>query len=225
MRVVLFDLDGTLLNTGALYAESYRLAFERELDTPPTWEEMLRRRPASERHFLIDWYGEEVGGRIHRGVVAAYAELAPSLLGGFYDGVPEVLATLREAGVPTGIVTGKSGAAFEATRALIDLDGFDVVVVEDHVPAPKPDPRGIQMALAALGARADEAVYVGDTPMDVEAARRAGTLGAAALWGRPLDEHARLAARFDFSPWLLGRPADLLAQLNLGAADAASGDT
>ena len=56
----------------------------------------------------------------------------------------------------------------DPTRAQVDLSAFDVVVVEDDVPKPKPDPAGIEKALAAIGG--GEAVYVGDTPMDAEVA-------------------------------------------------------
>lgn len=212
MRVVLFDLDGTLIDSGRLYAECYRRAFAAELDEPPTFEQMLARRPASERVFLLDWFGDEVGGRIHRRVVEAYAELAPAHLGGFYDGVPEMLEALAAGGVRMGIVTGKSRAAFEATTRCVDLSAFEVVVLEDDVPAPKPDPTGIQRALEALGAQPEEAVYVGDTPMDAEAARRAAMTAAAALWPRPPEERPRVAEKIG-DAWPLHHPADLLARI------------
>jgi pyrophosphatase PpaX len=213
MRVVLFDLDGTLIDSGALYAESYRRAFASELDAPPTFEEMLARRPASERLFLLEWYGEELGDRIHRRVVEAYEELAAELLGGYFAGVPELLEELAAADVRTGIVTGKSRRAFEVTARHVDLDAFEVVVLEDDVPAPKPDPRGLERALAALGAAPDEAIYVGDTPMDAEAARRAGLAAASALWARPLEDRARVAEKLGEAIWALHHPADLSARL------------
>jgi len=142
MRAVLFDLDGTLINTGALYAEAYRRAFAAELETVPTWEEMLRRSPASERLFLLDWFGPELGDRVHQRMCESYEALAEELLGGFFEGV-----------------------------------------------------------------------YVGDTPMDVEAAHRAGMTGASALWCRRPEDRERLAQKLEPRVWALHAPLELCARL------------
>lgn len=214
MRVVLFDLDGTLIDTGALYMECYRRAFEAELDELPSWEDMMQRRPASERLFLLDWFGHELGDRVHARLCEEYDALAGELLGGFYDGVPEMLSQLSDRGVPMGIVTGKSRRAFAATCRCVELERwFDVVVLEDDVPAPKPDPRGLERALTMIGAAASEAVYVGDTPMDVEAAHRAGMVGASALWSRGPTDRERLAKKLAPEVWPLHAPSELLARI------------
>lgn len=214
MRAVLFDLDGTLIDSGALYAECYRRAFTAELAELPTVEEMMGRRPASERLFLLEWLGEDVGDRVHQRVCEAYEALASTLLGGFYEGVPEMLDELRARGLPMGIVTGKSRRAFQATCRHLELERFfDIVVVEDDVPAAKPDPRGLVRALEALRAEPHEAVYVGDTPMDAEAAARAGMVGASALWCRSPEDRARIVPRLAPEIWPLHAPADLCARL------------
>lgn len=214
MRVVLFDLDGTLIDSGALYVECYRRAFASELSEVPSWEEMMTRRPASERLFLIDWLGADLGDRVHRRMCEVYEELASELLGGFFEGVPEMLHDLKARGVPMGIVTGKSRRAFEATCRSVELARFfDVVVLEDDVPAPKPDPRGLVRALDALGANAKDAMYVGDTPMDVEAAHRAGMVGASALWCRAPEDRERVAAKLEPRVWALRTPEELTRRL------------
>ena len=146
-------------------------------------------------------------------MVAAYDALAEELLGGFFDGVPEMLEALHGAGVRTGIVTGKSRRAYEATVRHARLEGFEVVVLEDDVPHPKPDPGGIREALRRLGADGEPGVYVGDTPMDVEAAHAAGLIGAAALWGRAEEDRAEVAAKLADEVWGLLRPDDLLRRL------------
>ena len=192
MDAVIFDLDGTLIDTRRLYASAFRRAFADELDVPPTLEELASRRPSSERLFLIDWYGAAVGDRIHRRMLAHYEASATTQLGGFFDGVKEMLAAIAADGIAVGIVTGKSRAAYDVTCRHLDLSAFDVVVVEDDVPRAKPDPAGIERALEALGAQ--EAVYVGDTPMDLEAAHRAGLRAAAALWSRSRADGERAAA-------------------------------
>lgn len=214
MRVVLFDLDGTLIDSGALYAECYRRAFAAHLDALPSWEEMMTRRPASERSFLIEWLGAELGDRVHRGVCETYEAMAGELLGGLYDGVEAMLEELKARGTPMGIVTGKSRRAFDATCRLLDLERwFDVVIVEDDVPAPKPDPAGLVAALTKLDAAPHDAIYVGDTAMDAEAAHRAGMISASALWCRPPEDRERVAARLDARIWPLRHPTDLVARL------------
>jgi phosphoglycolate phosphatase-like HAD superfamily hydrolase len=207
-HAVLFDLDGTLIDSGKLYAVSYQRAFEEVLDTPPTWEELVARTPTSERLFLLEWLGEETGARVHDAMVRAYTAMAAELFRGPFDGVLEVVDGLSRSGVRLGIVTGKSRAAYDVTARLVPAltTHFEVVVVEDDVPRPKPDPAGIAMALEALGVAPEDAIYVGDLAMDVEAGRRAGTRTAAAAWGR---------GRFEMPepPRFLDTPRDLLALL------------
>jgi pyrophosphatase PpaX len=210
VKVVLFDLDGTLVDSMRLYAACYSRAFE-ELPEPPTLADMAARKPASERHFLLEWLGEELGHRVHARMCDAYDELAESMLSGFYAGVPEMLDALAARGVKMGVVTGKSRRAYEATRRCLSLERwFDVVVLEDDVPAPKPDPRGLVLALDKLAARASDALYVGDLPIDVEAAQRAGMIGASALWRYSEGERARFVKD---DAWILESPSDLLSRL------------
>lgn len=215
MKAVIFDLDGTLADTRRLYAVAYTGAFEDVLGEAPSWDEVLSRTPSSERHFLLDWLGEETGDRVHRRMVEIYTARAAELHGTLYDGIPELVTGLREAGLATAIVTGKSRAAFEVSAHHVALEGYGAVIVEDDVPYPKPDPTGIQQALGVLGIAADQSVYVGDTPMDLDAARRAGSRPAAALWGRRPEDRARAAEKVGDDAWALLHPAALLERLAL----------
>ncbi|MFK7986512.1 MAG: HAD family hydrolase [Sandaracinaceae bacterium] len=210
---VLFDLDGTLIDTHALYAASYRGAMAELLETPPTYEEMMGLRPASEREFLLRWKGPELGDRLHRRMLEIYTERAATLLGGFFDGVPELLVALRDRGIRTGIVTGKSRAAYDVTATQLPLEGFETVVYEDDVEHPKPDPEGIHIALERMGLEPSRTLYLGDTPMDAEAAAAAGVQPVAALWCRPEADRARVVERLSPEVWALSEPRELLARL------------
>src|ERR671937_197146 len=136
--VVLFDLDGTLIDSGAMILASFRHAT--------------------------------------RTVLAR--EIPPCA------GVASVLERLHEEGRRLGVVTAKRqvtvGLAF---RVLPLAHLFDAVVASDDVLRNKPYPDGILRALELLEARPDEAAYVGDSPFDVEAARRAGVHSVAVTWG------------------------------------------
>ena len=142
-----------------------------------------------------------------------YAELHATHFGGIYDGVLDVLEELRGRDVRNGIVTGKSRSSWEITLAEIELGDFDVVVVDDDVANPKPDPEGILAALDHLGVPPRNAIYVGDSPGDMEAALAARTGAAAAMWSKNGAWRNRFLQRVRGlnGITLLERPHDLLA--------------
>ncbi|HEX2189166.1 MAG TPA: HAD-IA family hydrolase [Longimicrobiaceae bacterium] len=209
---VLFDLDGTLIDTYRLYLESYRRALSPYLGHAPTAEEIAARRPSAERRFLADWVGPERADECHARMLEQYRALHGALGEGMYDGVREMLAALRSAGLRLGLVTGKGRRAWETTQAELELGRFDVVVTEDDVRAPKPDPEGVLAALRELGAAPEDAVYVGDSAGDLRAGRAAGARVAAALWPKtaPGERERFLEEVRPLAPdWTLDRPADL----------------
>lgn len=211
-RAILFDLDGTLIDTYRLYVESYRRALEPFLGHAPTEAEMIARGPSSERRFLVDWLGEERGEACHAAFRRHYAELHGALAEGIYDGVREMLAALRAAGYPLGIVTGKARHAWEVTDREMGLGEFAVVVTDDDVAEPKPDPQGLLAAARELGIAPDEVVYVGDSAGDLAAGRAAGMRTAAVLWPKTGEGEAeRFVNRITpLAPdWTFTRPADL----------------
>lgn len=211
-RAVLFDLDGTLIDTYHLYLESYRRALAPHLGHAPSDEEIIARRPSAERGFLADWVGAERVEACHTAMLDHYVALHGSLGEGRYEGVREMLAALRSAEIKLGIVTGKGRRAWEATAGGLDLGPFEVVVTEDDVRRPKPDPEGLYAALEAIGVRPGDAVYVGDTQGDLRAGRAAETRVAAALWPKtdPGEREAFLDEVRHLDPdWTFDRPADL----------------
>lgn len=101
-----------------------------------------------------------------------------------YPGVDEVLVELEAEGARLGIVTSKMLDAVElAFRALPPPIVWDVVITTEDTDLHKPHPAPLQAALARLGAQADDAVYVGDSPFDLQAARAAGLAGIGVTWG------------------------------------------
>jgi pyrophosphatase PpaX len=209
---VLFDLDGTLIDTYRLYLECYRRALEPHLGYAPTDAEIAARRPASERRFLTEWLGDARGEACHAEMRRLYGELYPTLSEGSYAGVPEMLTALRTSGVRLGIVTGKGRAAWGATRVDWDAGAFDVVVTDDDVHAAKPDPGGLLAAADALGIAPEQAVYVGDSTVDMHAGRNAGMRIGAALWAKTAPGEAEaFAAKIEAlrPDWTFARPADV----------------
>lgn len=209
---ILFDLDGTLIDTYRLYLECYRRALEPHLGYAPSDAEIAERRPSSERRFLTGWLGDEAGAACHGDVRRLYGELYASMAEGVYEGVPEMLAGLRSAGLRLGIVTGKGREAWEVTRAATELGAFDVVITDDDVHAAKPDPGGLLAAAEALGIAPEQAVYIGDSTVDMKAGRAAGMRIGAALWAKTAPGEPEAFARKiePRSPdWMFERPADV----------------
>jgi pyrophosphatase PpaX len=209
---VLFDLDGTLIDTYRLYLECYRRALEPHLGYAPTDKEIAARRPASERRFLTDWLGEQRGAACHAQVRELYAELYMTMAEGTYPGVPEMLTALETAGLRLGIVTGKGREAWEITRTCSGVGEFDVVVTDDDVHAAKPDPGGLLVAVQALGIAPEQAVYIGDSTVDMKAGRNAGMRIGAALWAKtePGEPEAFLRKIEAMQPdWIFARPSDV----------------
>jgi len=211
-KAILFDLDGTLIDTFRLYVESYVRALEPFLGHAPTLEEIAAHHPSSERGFLYEWLGREKGEACHAAFRAHYAELHGALGEGLYDGVREMLAALRSAGYPLGIVTGKGRHAWEVTERELELGAWQVVVTDDDVSAPKPAPDGLLAAARALGVDPAEVVYVGDSVVDLKAGRAAGMRTAAVLWPKTGEGEAErfVNTTRELAPdWVFARPAEL----------------
>ncbi len=194
---VLLDLDGTLIDTKRLYIECYRQAVVPYVGRELTAEEVMALRPRSELRFLRDVVGEERLASCFQDFLHAYDRLHDTHFDGIYAGVTEMLEGLRSAGFLLGIVTGKSRRSWELTRVRDQLGPFDVLVFDDDVEEPKPDPRGLQLALDRIGAEPDYAVYLGDSATDLEAAVAAGMLPAAALWAKKPEDRQTFLERVE----------------------------
>jgi len=203
---VVFDLDGTVVDTVELIVESFRYATSTVLgEVLPdefilggvgrplrTQMERLSQEHAQE---LYDVY-REYNHRRHDALIRGY------------DGIEEVLDALKAAGRRTGIVTSKSrDTTAMAFRAVGLEERFDVVVTATDTTEHKPSPVPLQLCLQRLGATAAGSIYVGDSPFDIQAGAAAGMTTAAVAWG-VFGREVLLAAGPDF--WL-DEPRDLLA--------------
>lgn len=209
---LLFDLDGTLVDSYRLYLESYRRAVEPVLGRSPTHEEIAARAPSAERRFLAEWVGEAHVDACHDDLCRHYSELQGALGDGPYEGVREMLAALSAAGYPLGIVTGKGRRIWRVAESAFASGIFDVVVTEDDVRHPKPDPEGLLLAAERLSVPAGRVAFVGDSVSDLAAGRAAGMSIGAALWPKtdPEDRSGFLQAAAEYSPdWMFRTPADL----------------
>jgi pyrophosphatase PpaX len=181
---VLFDLDGTLIDSIALILESARFAFEKCARQAPTDQEWL------------DGVGIPLATMFGR-YSANEAELAAFIAGyreyqlahhdrmvRCYDEVADTLERLRTVGHPIAIVTSKSDALARRGLEHAGIAHYmDEIVGCDASEKHKPDPEPVRLALERLGYAAHEAVFIGDSVHDMAAGNAAGVTTIAALWG------------------------------------------
>ncbi|MGP3688936.1 HAD-IA family hydrolase [Streptomyces sp. IBSNAI002] len=204
-RAVIFDLDGVIVDSFAVMEEAFAIAYKEAVGEGPAPFEEYRRHQGRYFPDIMRIMGLPL--EMEEPFVRESYRLAPQVP--VFDGIVELLLTLRVRGYKLAVATGKSGPR---ARSLLDelglLPFFDHVIGSDEVAHPKPAPDIVEHALDLLGLPAAAAIMVGDAPTDLASAKGAGVASAAALWAEVDDEDALLAAQ---PGAVLHRPSDLLA--------------
>ncbi|MSR36603.1 MAG: HAD family hydrolase [Gemmatimonadetes bacterium] len=204
-RAVLFDLDGTLADTVPLILRCYRhtMLQHRGRELPDElWVRTIGRPLRSAfGDFAVD--ADEV-----ERMVATYVDFQRGVHDEMVCSFPEArstMARLRVRGVRVGVVTSKGREMTLRTLGCCAIDAeLDVLITADDVVKGKPDPEPVLKAMEGLGIeRAEEVLFVGDSPHDLIAGRAAGVRTAAAVWG-PFSRAELEASEPDY--WLAGLP-------------------
>lgn len=181
---LLFDLDGTLIDSIELIMSSMRHAFDgypARVPTDDEWRALIGRP-------LVDSFREfvreepEVERLINR--YREYQLLHHDRLVRPYDGVVAAIRGFAAAGHPMALVTSK--ADWLAKRALVHVqldEAIPVVVGCDSSTRHKPDPEPVELALTLLRSTPRDAMFVGDSPFDIQAGRAAGVYTIGVTWG------------------------------------------
>jgi len=211
IQTVLFDLDGTLIDSIRLILDSYHHTLAAHGLPPRTDEDWLRGVGTPLRVQFADWHGDldqlEAMIATYREYNLAHHDRMVTV----YPGVVAAVSALRAAGRQTGLVTSKNRQGALRGLSLVRLEAMmDVLVCADEVTNPKPHPEPVEKAVALLGADRRRTVYVGDSIHDMVSGRAAGVRTAAALWG-PFGRAHLEESRPDY--WLES-PADLLTLLD-----------
>ncbi len=181
---VLFDLDGTLLDTEQLLLASFRHTVSVVLEEAIPDERLMAKVGQPLNTQMWDFTDDDA---VHERLCRTYREYNAQVhdqLIELFPGIVDALGELKRMGYPLGVVTSKRHEPATKGLAFFDLEGyFDFVIGSDDWPAHKPDPGPVEHGCDLMGLRPDECMYVGDSPFDVQAGNGAGCMTAAALWG------------------------------------------
>jgi len=183
MQAVLFDLDGTLIDTAPELAAALNLALQRDALALATPAQVRRWIGDGTRALLGKAYAaagipaDGIESRVHAAWPAFeydYAQLCGQH-STLYPGVRRMLERITGAGIAVGLVTNKETEFAHRLLVRHELNTcFDLLVCGDTLPVRKPDPAMLAHALQALQCAPEEALYVGDSAVDVRTARAAG---------------------------------------------------
>lgn len=185
---LLFDLDGTLIDTNELIIKSYLHTFEEYYPGEYVREDVLpfMGPPLREVFDRIDMEKSEEMVKTYRTYnLAKHDELVTA-----FDGVVDTIQHLHQLGFKLAIVTTKIADTAMMGLKLTGLDEyFDVVIALEDVEEPKPDPEPVYTALQRLGAKPENAMMIGDNHHDILSGKNAGTQTAGVAWSLKGKEH------------------------------------
>ena len=207
--IVLFDLDGTLIDSGSLILSSFRHATTTVLGRVIPDETLMANvgghgLAAQMREFDEERVDELV--RVYREHnLEAYRTVTA------FGGIERILSALHGEGRRLGVVTVKGRQAVDLTFELLPLGRFfTTVVTGDDTDRHKPDPQPLLLALERLGADGQRAAYVGDSPFDIRAAKAARLTAVAVTWG---GIHSRERLEAERPDHVVAEPTELLGVL------------
>lgn len=182
INTVLFDFDGTIMDTNNVILQSWQHTFR-------TVEG--KERPEKE---IIETFGEPLYVTMERVLPQIPVEEAVAIYRDYnyekflelievFPGMRELLAELKNRGYKTGIVTSRLRHTTEIGLNKYDMQQyFDVIVTCDDTDKHKPDPEPVNIALERLGSKPEEAIMIGDSMFDIICARNPGVKAALVSW-------------------------------------------
>jgi len=205
LAAVLFDMDGTLLDSAELIIVAFRQTCRELLGRDVDRATVLREwaRPIRQRfHSLAPDRDQELAQEYSRRYLAMHDRYAR-----LFPGVSRALQALLDRRYPMAIVTSKRRVTTQAAVNAFHLGRWcSIIVTDEDTRRHKPDPEPVRTAAERLGVAPAETLMVGDTPFDIDAGRDAGAVTAGALWGT-VDPAALRAHHPDH---MFARPEDVL---------------
>ncbi len=211
IKAVIFDLDGTVGDTLPLIITAFRNALEPLINRSVTDAEIISTFGPSEEGTIMSLAPDHY----ERGLAdyLSYYEELHHLCPEPFEGVREMLETLRSNRIRLAMVTGKGEKSAHITLKKFELEHY-FEIVETGSPMGPRKPDGIKAALEVFGnISVKETIYVGDAPSDIQSSRDAGVSIVSAAWADSAEKEVLLSLKPDeifytipsFRDWLFGR--------------------
>jgi pyrophosphatase PpaX len=188
IRAVLFDLDGTIIDTNELIIQSFLHALKGVVPESFGREHIIPSMGQPLTMQLQQFSGQNDVARLTE-AYREYNHIRHDEMVSLFPGVAEVIPQLRSAGIRLGIVTTKMRATTIRALELLGLyESMETIVALDDVEHAKPHPEPITKAIKALGSDPSETLMVGDSTVDIEAAIAAGAVPVGVAWSLKGEE-------------------------------------
>lgn len=206
-HAIIFDCDGTLTDSLDHALDSFHFAVRRMNAPHITTEDIHQYFGIAADKILFQLMDKDPvkANQAFEYFLEHQQTLASSTR--LFDGVSNLLQQLRDSEIPLGMVTGRHSRDLHIMLDAQNLQPhFSILVSDDQVSLPKPNPEGIFKAAKHLGIEPHNTLYIGDSPSDVEAAHNAGSTAIAVVW----DSHANREALLAKNPnYLIKDPQEI----------------
>lgn len=213
IKAVLFDFDGTIMDTNNIILKSWHHAFK-EIAGKEVEEATLLATFGEPLELTIKNFfgGDEETVRKNISVYRNFHDDNFESEIDLFPGVYDMLFGLKKAGFKLALVTSRLGrTTYIGTEKFGIKEAFDVIVTADDCSRHKPDPEPVNIALERLGVTAENAVMIGDTRLDMGCAKNAGVTAVLVGWSIALAGGKNSDAEYDY---ILKKPEDILELLN-----------
>lgn len=193
IKAVLFDLDGTLLDTAPDMADAANRVLA-DYDQPPLTQQQIQANTSmGAKGLLTAGFGtipENLDIMVLREEFLRYYEDNICVNTSLYQGVTTLLTQLEEKGIQWGIMTNKPGFLTDMLLPFFpELLRAQTVICGDTLPVAKPHPEPLLHASQQMGVDHRDCIYIGDIEKDMIAAKAANMAGYVAGWGYIGDDH------------------------------------
>ncbi|WP_458120441.1 HAD family hydrolase [Paenibacillus sp. Z6-24] len=193
---LIFDLDGTIGNTEPLCVEAFHQAVEPWAGRKISDQEIMDAFGPSEEGIVRALLQDHREEALHD-YIQCYKEMHDAICPAPFEGIRELLSWAREQGIHIAMVTGKSQPTSDYTLHQFGIASY-FEWIENGIAEKEIKPEGIRNVLKQLNIPAEQGLYIGDKPGDIQAAREVGIPIASACWAGAADEQALREAQPDY---------------------------